>query len=82
MTNRNRANHLVALLAVPLLLGLAAPAEADWFGISGGDDNFAFSMGFGDWGPYGNAWNDPGWNVNYRVALGGYGQWVQVDGLG
>ena len=82
MTNRKHSNRLVALLAVPLLLGLAAPAAADWFGISAGDDNFAFSLGFGDWGPYGNAWNDPGWNVNYQVALAGYGQWVRVDGLG
>jgi hypothetical protein len=82
MTNRSSANHLVALLAVPLLLGVAAPAGADWFGISVGGDDFAFSLGFGDWGPYGSAWSDPGWNVNYRVALDGYGQWVWVDGLG
>lgn len=82
MTNRSSTNRILALLAVPLLLGVAAPATADWFGISVGGDDFAFSLGFGDWGPYGHAWNDPGWNVNYRVALAGYGQWVRVDGLG
>jgi hypothetical protein len=72
-----------ATTAVLALLLTAAPAAAgDFFSVTVSDGGFGISFGSVDWGVYGAAWNDPGWRVDYEVALSGYGQWIHVVGLG
>lgn len=81
----NRTRHL-DILAAAILLAVsfvAAPVAADsWFNVTVAGDNFALGFGAGEWAPYGASWSDPGWSVDYRSSLGGYGEWVWVDGLG
>jgi hypothetical protein len=69
-----------ALLIAALLS--ASPVAADWLGVHIGSDGFGLSVGVGDWAPYGSAWHDPGWSLDFDVALGGYGEWTWVSGLG
>jgi hypothetical protein len=81
---RNRQRQLLTLLAVVVSLTvLAAPARgADWVSVHVGSHGFGLSIGSSDWWAWGRAWDDPSWAVSYDAALGGYGEWVWVDGLG
>ena len=74
---------LFITVAVLSLMVLAAPARgADWFGVRVGTGGLSVSFGSTDWAVYGSSWSNPGWSVDYHVALSGYGEWVWVDGLG
>jgi hypothetical protein len=82
MKHRKRALVFGTVAVISLLL-LAAPARGDeWFGLSVGSGGFALSFGSTNWSVYGSSWSNPGWRVDYHVALSGYGEWVWVDGLG
>lgn len=80
-----RQRHTIVILIVVLvsLTLLAAPARgADWFGVGVGSHGFSLSFGSTDWAVWGGSWQNPGWSVDYHVALAGYGEWLWVDGLG
>ena len=65
------------------ILATAVPANAGGsFNIHIGTPGFGLSFGTTTWAPYGQAWSDPAWSVNFGVALDGYGDWVYVSGLG
>jgi hypothetical protein len=82
MTDARRRLQILITVAVSLIV-LAAPARGgDWFGFHVGPGGFSLSFGSTDWTVYGSAWHNPGWSVDYHVALAGYGEWVWVDGLG
>jgi len=76
--------HLVLLTAATIAaFGPAGTADAGGsfaFGIS----NQGVSIGFGtsNWGVWGSSWDTGGIAVGFSAALAGYGEWVQVDGLG
>lgn len=79
----NRHTLIPTMLLASLTLLPSGPAAADGsIGIHVGGAGFGFSFTAGDWAPYGTAWSDPGWRVDLDVALGSYGDWVWVDGLG
>ncbi len=78
-----RRRMLLALVAATAAAVPATDAHAGGFlGVRIGGDGFGLSVGVGGWAPYHDAWHDPGWQVDLDVALGGYGEWVYVDGLG
>jgi hypothetical protein len=80
-----RQRHTIVILIVVLisLTLLAAPARGDdWFGVGFGSHGFSLSFGSTDWAVWGGSWQNPGWSVDYHVALAGYGEWLWVDGLG
>ena len=52
------------------------------FGLHISNGGFGVTVGIGDWGPYSGAWASPTWSVGFSAALGGYGEWVTVGGLG
>ena len=79
---RRRTITIVFVVLISLTL-LAAPARGgDWFGLHIGSGGFGVSFGSTDWAVYGASWQQPGWSVDYHVALSGYGEWVWVSGLG
>jgi len=81
--NDHKRKVLFLATIVISLLVLAAPARgAEWFGVSVGTGGFSLSFGSSNWAVYGSSWSNPGWAVDYHVALSGYGEWVWVDGLG
>lgn len=81
--NRTRQLDILAAAALVAVSFVAVPVAADsWFSVAVAGDNFAVGFGAGGWAPYGSSWSDPGWSVDYRTSLGGYGEWVWVDGLG
>jgi len=59
-----------------------APAAAGSVGLYVGSDGIGLSVRSHSWGFYGDSWNDPGWQLDYDVALNGYGDWIWVEGLG
>lgn len=72
-----------AVTALVMAVSAARPAGAGGrVGLHFGSDHFGMSLGFGDWGLYGAAWNDPGWALDFDATLAGYGQWVWINGLG
>jgi hypothetical protein len=80
-----RQRHTIVILIVVLisLTLLAAPARGDdWLGVGFGSHGFSLSFGSTDWAVWGGSWQNPGWSVDYHVALAGYGEWLWVDGLG
>lgn len=78
-----RRTMVLALVAATAAALPATDADAGGFlGVRIGGDGFGLSFGVGAWAPYQDAWHDPGWQVDLDVALGGYGEWVYVDGLG
>jgi hypothetical protein len=80
-----RQRHTIVILVVVLISMtlLAAPARGDdWFGVGVGGHSFSLSFGSTDWAVWGGSWQNPGWTVDYHVALAGYGEWVWVDGIG
>jgi hypothetical protein len=65
------------------VVALAAPANAGGsFSVHIGTPGFGLSFSSHTWAPYGQAWSDPSWSVNFGVAFDGYGEWVHVGGLG
>ncbi len=81
MAHTTRSTVLAATIAL-IALAAAPAAASDWFGIS--VSNHGVSLGFGNagWSLWGSSWNAGGWNVSFNAALSGYGEWVQVGGLG
>ncbi|HSO24177.1 MAG TPA: DUF6600 domain-containing protein [Chondromyces sp.] len=80
-----RSRHALAIVAAAALMSTVWVPAADAGGAVGlriGGGNFGISVGFGDWGLYSNRWYDPGWSLDFDVVLGGYGEWIWVDGLG
>ena len=80
-----RSRHALAIVAAAALISTVWVPAADAGGAVGlriGGGNFEISVGFGDWGLYSNHWYDPGWSLDFDVVLGGYGEWIWVDGLG
>lgn len=78
-----RRSMILALLAAVAAAAPATDADAGGFlGVRIGGDGLGLSFGIGAWAPYHDAWHDPGWQVDLDVALGGYGEWLYVDGLG
>ncbi len=74
---------LYILAAVLSLVLLAAPARgAEWIGVQVGGGGLSISFGATNWAVYGSSWSSPNWQMDYHVALSGYGDWVWVDGLG
>lgn len=76
--------RLAIIAAAAILIAIRAPgAEAGGaVGLRIGGEHFGISIGAGDWGLYSNSWYDPTWSLDFDVVLGGYGEWVRVDGLG
>lgn len=72
----------VAVLAGALLLVPTAARAGSWFGLHIGSDGFGLSMGYSTYAPYTSAWHDPSWSIHFETALGPYGDWVYVTGLG
>jgi hypothetical protein len=76
----------LAIAVTALALGIAAtapPAAAGGrVGLHVAGDHFGLTVGVGDWGLYSGSWSDPSWSLDFELALGGYGEWVSVDGLG
>lgn len=76
----------LAIAVTALALGIAAtapPAAAGGrVGLHVGGDHFGLTVGVGDWGLYSGSWSDPSWSLDFELVLGGYGEWVAVDGLG
>jgi len=76
----------LAIAVTALALGIAAtapPAAAGGrVGLHVGGDHFGLTVGVGDWGLYSGSWSDPSWSLDFDLVLGGYGEWVSVDGLG
>jgi hypothetical protein len=72
----------IAAVAVTVALAAAPAAADDWFGIS--ISNHGLSVGFGasNWGLWASSWDRDPWVGGWDTALGGYGEWVWVDGLG
>ena len=82
MEDRKRKLLFLAVIVISLMV-LAAPARgAEWSGAHAGTGGFSISFGSTNWAVYGAAWSNPGWRVDYHVALSGYGDWLWVDGLG
>ena len=82
MTHRRLATGTIALVAAAAL-ALPAPAEAGgWFGLHIGTGGVGVSFGFGSWWAWTDAWASAPTDLNFEVALSGYGEWVWVDGLG
>lgn len=83
MSDRKRHTITIAFVVLVSLTLLAAPARgADWFSLSLGSTGFGVGFGSSDWGVYGASWSNPGWSVDYHVALAGYGEWLWVNGIG
>ncbi|HSL18880.1 MAG TPA: DUF6600 domain-containing protein [Methylomirabilota bacterium] len=72
----------IAAIAVTVALAAAPAAANDWFGVS--ISNHGLSVGFGasNWGLWASSWDRDPWVGGWDTALGGYGEWVWVDGLG
>ncbi len=81
---KQRARRVLYAIAIVLTLTLlAAPARgAEWFGVQVGSGGLSIAFGSNNWAVYGSSWSNPNWQVDYHVALSGYGNWVWVDGLG
>jgi len=78
-----RRTTLRLSIATVALVALAAPANAGGsFSVHIGTPGFGLSFSSNTWAPYGGAWSDPSWSVNFGVALDGYGDWVYVSDLG
>ena len=73
---------LVPTVALAAILVAPSTVQADYFGIHIGSDGFGMSLGVGGFAPYGSAWNDPSWSLDFDLVLDGYGEWVWVPGLG
>lgn len=74
---------VIAAAAALIAIGGAPPSEAGGaVGLRIGGEHFGISIGIGDWGLYSNRWYDPGWSLDFDAVLGGYGEWIWVDGLG
>ncbi|MCU0233408.1 MAG: hypothetical protein MUE90_05175 [Thermoanaerobaculales bacterium] len=74
----------IAVTAVALGLAATAPpaAAGGRVGLRLGGDHVGLAVGVGDWGLYSGSWSDPSWSLDVELVLGGYGEWVAVDGLG
>ncbi len=83
MTRSRLALATTALFAA-IVLTSPAPAEADlgWFGLHIGTGGVGVSLGFGSWWAWTDAWASGPADLDFNVALEGYGEWVWVDGLG
>ena len=83
MSERRRHTIVIGFVVLISLTLLAAPARGDdWFSLYIGGSGFGVGFGSTDWAVYGSSWSNPGWSVDYHVALSGYGEWVWIDGLG
>ncbi len=81
MTRSRLAIATTALIAA-VALTVPAPAEAGWFGLHIGDGGAGVSLGFGSWWAWTDAWASGPADLDFDVALSGYGEWVWVEGLG
>jgi len=82
MEERSRKTLYFIVVALSLTL-LAAPARgAEFVGVQLGGGGFSISLGASNWAVYGSSWSNPNWQMDYHVALSGYGNWVWVNGLG
>lgn len=82
MEERSRKILYFIVVALSLTL-LAAPARgAEFFGVQVGGGGFSIAFGASNWAVYGSSWSNPNWQMDYHVALSGYGNWVWVNGLG
>ncbi|MEN8164583.1 MAG: DUF6600 domain-containing protein [Acidobacteriota bacterium] len=79
-TTIRRAGLMIA--AALMVITPTPPTEADSFSIHVGNAHFGMSVGFGDWGAYGDSWYDRTGSLDYTYALDGYGEWIWVHGLG
>ncbi len=71
------------LMATAIFLAVPGRAHAGvGIGISIFSGNFGLSLGYSDYPVYGPAWSSPSWSLSFTAALDGYGDWVEVDGLG
>lgn len=75
--------HLtIAAVAVTVALAAAPAAAGDWFGISISNHGLGVGFGASNWGLWASSWDRDPWVGGWDTALGGYGEWVWVDGLG
>jgi hypothetical protein len=80
---RNHRRYLLLAPVIALVVTLSVPmVEAGGVSMHLGSGGFGVSVGFGDWGVYTRSWSDPYWSIDFNATLAGYGQWVQVSGLG
>ncbi len=77
-----KATQLMRSTVLIAVLALAAPAAAGGFSFNVHNNHGGFSMGSSGWSVYGASWHNPSWSVNYNYALAGYGDWLEVAGLG
>jgi hypothetical protein len=84
-TTPRQTPGIAPAVIVALVMALAASPKAEAGGSIGlhfSSRNFGVTVGVGDWGLYSDRWHDPGWSLDFNAVLGGYGEWVWVDGLG
>ena len=78
--------HIGTIAALSIAIAcFLLPGRADAgvsFGISIANSNFGLSLGYSDYPVYSDAWRSPSWSLDFNVALGGYGDWIEVDHLG
>ena len=80
------SSTLTRIVLATLLVGAAAgtaPVEASGY-VGLEVSNHGVSLGFGstNWGIWGSSWNSGSTSVGFSATLSGYGEWVQVGGLG
>jgi len=81
MTRSRLAIAITPVLAA-MVIAAPAPAEAGWFGLHIGTGGIGVSVGFGSWWAWTDEWANGPADLDFDVALAGYGEWVWVDGLG
>lgn len=79
----SKSTTLLTITTILILAAGASPADAGGY-VGVGVSNHGVSVGFGgsNWGIWGSSWGSAGWSTGFSASLSGYGEWVQVDGLG
>ncbi len=76
-------SRIVFAAAIVLSAAGATQAEAGGYvGLEVSNNGVGFAFGSSNWGIWGSSWNSGGPSFGFSATLSGYGEWVQVVGLG
>ncbi|MEX1310578.1 MAG: DUF6600 domain-containing protein [Candidatus Sulfomarinibacteraceae bacterium] len=78
-----KSTTLLSIAAALVLTAGASPADAGGY-VGIGVSNHGLSIGFGasNWSIWGSSWDSGHASFGFSASLSGYGEWVEVGGLG